>query len=123
MRDGQIAVLNALVRAQQFMDANAEALAAVNTSTRTQLEDGVKQLSDYSVAPVSADARSRGETARQHALRSALRRSHMRPISKLAQLKLRTVPEFVSMTLPSSTTPPERLGGGGDAMAHAAGAH
>lgn len=49
MRDGQIAVLNALVRAQHFIDANADALAPVNTSTRTQLDDVVKQLSDYSV--------------------------------------------------------------------------
>jgi hypothetical protein len=123
MRNGQIAVLNALVRAQQFLDANADALAAVNTSTRKQLDDVVKQLSDYSVAQDGADRGSRGETARQQALRSSLRRSYMRPIAKLAQLKLRTVPEFAALTLPPTTTPPQRLVAAAYSMADAASVH
>ncbi len=123
MRDGQIAVLNALVRAQHFLDANADAPAAVNTSTRKQLDDVVKQLSDYSVTQDSADRGGRGETARQHALRLTLRRSYMRPVAKLAQLELRSVPEFVALTLPPTTTPPQRLVAAAYAMAEAAGAH
>jgi hypothetical protein len=123
MRDGQIAVLNALVRAQQFLDAHADALSGVNTSARKQLDDVVKQLSDYSVTQDSASRGSRGETARQHALRVALRRSYMRPVSKLAQLKLRTVPEFAALTLPPTTTPPQRLVATAYAMADAAGVH
>ncbi|HTE45671.1 MAG TPA: hypothetical protein VK636_10540, partial [Gemmatimonadaceae bacterium] len=123
MRDGQIAVLNALVRAQTFLDANADALGAVNTSTRKQLDDVVKQLSDYSVAQDSADRGSRGETARQRSLRLALRRSYMRPVAKLAQLKLRSVPEFAALTLPPTTIPPQRLVAAAYSMADAASVH
>jgi hypothetical protein len=93
------------------------------TTTRKQLDDVVKQLSDYSVTQDSAARSSRGETARQHALHSALRRSYMRPIAKLAQLELRSVPEFVAFTLPPTTTPPQRLVAAAYAMADAAEAH
>jgi hypothetical protein len=45
-----------------------------------------------------------GETARQRALRLALRLNHMQPIASVARAKLRTVPNFQAMTMPSPNT-------------------
>lgn len=123
MRNEQNAVLASLARAQQFLDANSAVLDAVNKSTRKQLDDVATQLSDLSIAQDSGARGSKGETARQRALRLALRRNYMSPVAELAKLKLRDVPEFAALMLPSANATPQRSVAAAYAMADAATAH
>jgi hypothetical protein len=102
---------------------NAEALAAVNNSTRKQLDDVTAKLSDLSVAQESGTRGSKGETARQRALRLSLRRSYMTPIAELAKFKLRDVPEFAALMLPPGNATAERSVAAAYAMADAATPH
>src|ERR1700712_4172458 len=108
MRIGQNAVLATLRRSQQFLDVHGDVLAAVNTSTRKQLDDVVTQLSELSVTQESGIRGSKGETARKRALRLPPPRHDMTPITELARLKLRDVPEFAALMLPPASSTPER---------------
>ncbi len=123
MRNEQNAVLASLRRAQQVLDTHADRLSPVNTSTRTQLDDVVTQLSTLAITQDGGARGSKGETARQHALQLALRRNYMAPIAELARLKLREVPEFAALTLPSADVNPQRLVAAAYAMADAASTH
>jgi hypothetical protein len=123
MRNKQSAVLESLRRAQQFLDTNGDVLAPVNKSTRKQLDDVVSQLSDLSVEQDSGARGSKGETARQRALRLALRRNYMAPIAELAKLNLRGVPEFAALMLPPASATTQRTVAAAYAMADAATEH
>jgi hypothetical protein len=94
MRNEQNAVLASLRRAQQFLGTHGDVLDAVNKSTRKPLDNIVTQLTELSVAQESGMRGAKGETARQQALRLALRRNYMAPIAELARLELRAAPEF-----------------------------
>ncbi|MEO7085598.1 MAG: hypothetical protein ABI442_21890 [Gemmatimonadaceae bacterium] len=120
MRNEQNAVLTSLRRTQQFLDAHADTLAVVNTSSRKQLDDVVTQLADLSVEQESGDRGGQGETARQHTARLALRRNYMAPVAELAKLKLRDVPEFAALKMPPANASPQRVVAAGLAMADAA---
>src|SRR5437870_5575303 len=67
--------------------------------------------------------RRQGETARQRALRLALRRNDMSPIAELAKFKLRDVPEFAALMLPPAGAPSQTTIQAAYAMADAASAH
>lgn len=123
MRHQQNAVLTSLRRAQQFLEANSDVLDAVNKSTGKQLDDVVTQLSELSVVQDSGTRGSKGETARQRALRLALRRNGMAPIAELAKYKLRDVPEFAALMLPPANATAQATVAAAFAMAEAASAH
>lgn len=123
MRYQQHAVLFSLRRAQQFLDANSAVLGDVNPSARTELDDVVTQLTALSVAQDGGSRGSLGETARQHALRVALRRKHMGPIAQVASYRLQAVPEFAALTLPPSNASAGSEVASAYAMADAASVH
>lgn len=109
MRYEQNAVLDSLRRAQQFLDAHADALETVNPSARKQLERVAAQIADLSILQETGSRGARGETAKQRALLAALRRDHMAPIAVVAKLELRAMPEFVSLQMPQAGGSAERL--------------
>ncbi len=123
MRHQQDAVLTSLRRAQQFLDAHADVLSAVNTSTRKTLDDVVSQLADLSIAQDRNTRGSKGETARQRALRVDLRQSYMAPITELAKYKLPDVPELAALMLPPSNAGLGNTIASAYAMADAAAPH
>src|SRR4051812_19617001 len=104
MQTKHIAVLNALQRAQRFMDMNAAALGTLNASGyRRILDDVVASLGAHAVNQATAQRVGLGETARQRVLRNALKLNHMRPISRVAAAQLRSVPEFTALGMPGAS--------------------
>ena len=85
MRYEQNAVLNSLRCAQQFFDDNTAGLSALNPTARGELDDIVAQLTTLSVAQETGKRCGKGETARSHALRLALRQHYMAPIAAVAK--------------------------------------
>ena len=121
MQAKHVTVLNTLQRVQRFMDTNTEALGAVNTAGyRRALDDTVTALKDHAVNQSASQRQGQGETAKQRALRSALRENHMRPIATIAAAELRQVPEFVAFGMPSPNLTSQRLIAAAGAMGKAA---
>jgi hypothetical protein len=119
-----VTVLNTLQRVQRFMDTNAGTLGSVNTSGyRHVLNDTVTALQDHAVNQSASQQKGQGETAKQRALRSALRENHMRPIATIAAAELPDVPEFVAFRMPSSNLTSQRLIATAGAMRVAAQSH
>jgi hypothetical protein len=123
MKYQQNAVLASLRRAQEFLDANADALAGINSSARRELDDVVTQLSTLAVAQDVGARASKGETARLRALRSRLRNSHMAPIAQVAKYKLQAVPEFAALLLPPGNISAVGEVASAESMAEAAAPH
>jgi hypothetical protein len=124
MRSRQSSVLETLRRVQGFMDENGDILEAINTSgARKGLDQSIAQLSAHAVDQDAGRVNSQGETARQRALRVALRQAHMRPIALIARARLRDVPEFHALALPPERTTAARLIAAAGAMAEAASVH
>jgi hypothetical protein len=97
----QEAVLETLRQMQRFLDDNGEKLDAVNkAAARQRLDEMAVQIAAHAVAQVAGRRSSEGETAKQRALRVALRSDHMRPIAVVAGQKLREQPEFKLLRLP-----------------------
>ena len=121
MQSKHAIVLGTLLRVQRFMDTNAEVLGPVNTSGyRHVLDDTVTALQDHAVNQSASQQIGQGETAKQRALRSALRQNHMRPIATIALAELRQVPEFVSLRNPAPNLTAHKLVAAAGAMAVAA---
>ncbi len=121
MQAKHVTVLNTLQRVQRFMDTNADTLGSVNTSGyRHVLDDTVIALKDHAVNQSASQQMGQGETARQRALRSALRQNHMRPIATIAAAELRQVPEFIALRMPAPNLTTQRLIAAAGAMRVAA---
>ncbi len=121
MKAQHVIVLNTLQRVQRFMDTNDGVLGSVNDSGyRHVLDDVVTTLKEHAVNQNASQQAGQGETARQRALRSALRQNHMRPIATIALAELPQVPEFVSLRMPANNATPQRLIAAAGAMAAAA---
>jgi hypothetical protein len=102
MRHSQGQVFDTGRRIQAFLDANDSLFSSINKSaTRAELDTVVAALGDDAGLQATGRTTARGESANQHALRLALRLNHMRPIASIAKLRLRTVPNFAALTLPS----------------------
>ena len=123
MNHQQSHVLETLRQVQVFLDNNAAAVGPNVASSRKSLDDVVTQLSAHATAQESGNIASRGETARQRVLRSSLRRDHMRPIAEVAKQKLRDVPEFHALTMPSTNATSAQLVARASAMADAGQLH
>jgi hypothetical protein len=123
MRYEQNAVLISLRRVQQFLNDNSAELGALNPRAREELNAIVEQLTALSVAQISDTHAGRGETARMHMLRLALRHHHMAPIAHMAKYKLQRSPEFAALTMPPVTVNAEGLVVSARSMAEAATPH
>lgn len=120
MRTRQGAVLQSLRRARGFLDEHEPTLNLASSETRKALDEVITQLSDQAVVQDNGARGSRGETERQRSARMALRLYHMRPISEIAKLKLRDVPESASLRMPPFSARAESLAAAADSMADAA---
>ena len=121
MQGRQEAVLETLRRVQRFLDDNGAMLDVVNQSgARKRLDQTVTQIGSHAVAQVGGRRAAEGETAKQRALRLALRSDHMRPIAVIASQKLREQPEFKLLRMPQWNVRGARLTAAAHDMANAA---
>jgi hypothetical protein len=94
-------VLTTLIRAQRFLDANAQALGPINqTGSRKELDQAVSDLTGHVNTQESARKRSMGETSNQRVLRNTLL-MQMRPIARIAASTLQSIPQFSSLRMPA----------------------
>lgn len=121
MQFDQEAVIDTGRRIQRFLDDNTALLDAVNQSTaRKRLDETVAQLATHAVVQVAGRRTAQGETAKQRALREALRSDYMQPIAVIASQKLREQPEFETLRMPPWNMRGERLAAVAKDMADAA---
>lgn len=121
MQTTHSAVLNTLERVQRFMDTNANALGTLNTSGyRRILDDVVTTLSAHAVNQAASKRVGSGETAKQRALRNALKLNHLRPIAAVAAAQLKQVPEFAALKMPPANSTSRLLIAAAGGMAAAA---
>jgi hypothetical protein len=125
MKDRQNAVLDALQRAQQFLDENATALIGVVdlAGARHRLDDVAMSFTGHAFNQDVGARGSKGETAKQRQLRLKLRREQMEPVALIARRNLRTVPEFVALQKPKPTLRGQAFLASAKAMADAATIH
>lgn len=101
MKQKESYVRDTLVNVQRFLDANAAALASVNSSGgRKALDDAIAALDGHAIAQAEHQIGSAGETKKQRSLRLTLRRQFLRPIAKVAAAMLADVPELSAVRLP-----------------------
>lgn len=121
MKQTHSSTLDAALRAQRFLDANAAALGTVNQSTsRADLDNGILGLQGHATAQGTGIIGSRGETRNQKALRLLIRKKYMQPISEIAAGKLADVPQFADLRLPLGNVVGNRFIAAAEAMAAAA---
>ena len=102
MRHSQGQVFHTGRRIQMFLDANDSLFGSINKSaTRAELDTVVTALGTDAGAQATGRTTALGESANQRALRVALRLNNMRPIASIAKLRLRTVPNFAALRMPS----------------------
>jgi hypothetical protein len=102
MKQKESYVRDTLVNVQRFLDANAAALASVNSSGgRKALDDAIAALDGHAISQAEHQIGSTGETNKQRSLRLALRRQFLRPIAKVAAATLGEVPELATLRVPS----------------------
>jgi hypothetical protein len=125
MKDRQNAVLDALQRAQQFLDENASSLTGVVdlAGARHRLDDVAASFNAHAFNQDVGARGAKGETAKQRQLRLKLRREQMDPVALLARRNLRAVPEFVALQMPKRTLRGPAFLASAKAMADAATIH
>jgi hypothetical protein len=101
MNTHQKAVLDRLVRVQQFLDRHADAIGDLSRSgTRTELDELLRDL-DLRAATQNAAIETRPMlTARLQATRRALHSEHLYPIAAVAAASLRRFPALRRVRLP-----------------------
>src|SRR5207249_1783562 len=86
-----------------FLDSHADLFASVNTSSaRRNLETAVADLMAHAMDQEGGLRGSKGETARQRALRLTLRSHYMRPMVNAAKSCVDVHPELKSLVMPGS---------------------
>jgi hypothetical protein len=102
MRISQNAVLEALRRAQVFLEENAALLAALLdlSGALRRLAKVLASFREHAFDQDAGDRGEKGETAKQRQLRLSLRRHQMEPIAVIARGNLRSVPEFAALQMP-----------------------
>jgi hypothetical protein len=89
MQRAQGNMLRSLRAVQAFLDQNAFKLAdVVNTGARQRLADSIAELSGHATDQRGSVLASQVSTQKQRALRLALLRDHMAPISRIARSDL-----------------------------------
>jgi len=106
MLSRQNVVLQALLRAQRFLEENAAALSSfVDIATaRKRLEDLIAAFTTQAEDQNASDRQVKGENAKQRQLREQLATDLMRPIAEIARRNLRSTPEFMSLKMPRHVT-------------------
>jgi hypothetical protein len=121
MQTTQGSMLQSLRAVQAFLDQNAEPLASVvKTGARQQLADAIAVLSGHASDQTGSNLASQGATLKQRALREALLRDHMAPISRIARADLPVTPEVEPLRMPKGKPTVERLAAAAHGMAKAA---
>ena len=124
MKAQQIRKFDMLRRIQQFLDAFAAKLVAVNaTAARKELDQLVEQMGVNESTQAFSTLNAKSQTALQAALRRDLVNNHMRPIATIAAAHLRDVPGFKALQLPSNDVKVAVLVQDATAMAEAARAY
>jgi len=124
MRSRQNAVLDALQRAQRFLDESDTSLTGVDfTAGRKRLDDVVTSFSTHAFDQDVGDRGAKGETAKQRQLRLKLRGEQMEPIAVVARHNLRSVPEFKSLQMPKQAVRGQAFIASARGMADAATIH
>jgi hypothetical protein len=117
----QVSELQAMQRAQVFLDDNTSVLGEINKSKfRGALDDVVSRLNGNHVAQHSARDTSVSRTGNRETLQDTLRLGHMKPVVEIARSKLVAAPDIIDMQLPSKTLSGPRLVARARAMANAA---
>jgi len=118
MNKGQQARLNALLRIQVYLDANAGALGSVSKSTsRSDLDSAVTGLKQYAAQQSQAENQAVSAKQVKDAAREDLRLYHMQPITAIAKKKLTNTPGIQELALPHKNVSDNDLIAAGTAMA------
>jgi hypothetical protein len=105
---------------QAFLDQNADPLAGVvKTGARQQLADAIAVLSGHASDQTGSNLAAQGATLKQRALREALLRDHMAPISRVARADLPVTVELEPFKMPQGKPTVERLAAAATGMAKA----
>lgn len=124
MKYQENAVLDALLRAQPFLDENAASLTGVDlTAARKRLDDVVVTFTAHAFDQDVGSRGAKGETAKQRQLRLELRRQQMEPVAVVARRNLRTTPEFASLQMPKPSVVGQAFLASARGMADAATIH
>ena len=114
-------VLDVGLRVQEFLDANAAALGAVNQSrSRKQLDEAVTAAQSHAVDQEVGKILTVGETRNQRDLRTLIRRKYLAPIAEVASALLVDVPQFAELRMPPGNLVGTRFIAAGRGMANAA---
>src|SRR5258706_7638075 len=120
MNKKQRSALRRFRRVQEFLTTNKVA----GTDVKLQvLDDVVRSMSDGGEEQDATQRVTRGETARQRALRSALWNEHMVPISRIARRAFGVPGMDVKFTLPKKRSDNDSVLNSARGMAQAAAAH
>jgi hypothetical protein len=77
--------LETLRHVEVFLDADTTAVEPTFSSSRCGLDDVIADLATYAAAQQGGNISSRGETAKQHALRSTLRNEDIDPTAEVTR--------------------------------------
>jgi hypothetical protein len=121
MQTAQGNMLQSLRTVQAFLEENADTLAGVvKTGARQKLQDAIGELSTHASEQTGSTLAAQGATQKQRALRLALVRDHMAPISRIARADLPYTPEIEPLRLPKGRPSTEKLAAAAYGMAKAA---
>jgi hypothetical protein len=125
MKYRQNATLDALLRAQRFLDDNSALLTGgVDlASARKRLDDVATSYTAHAVDQDTGIRGAKGETAKQQQLRITLRQQQMEPVAVIARRNLRTTPEFASLQMPKPSVVGQAFLASTSGMAKAATIH
>jgi len=124
MRKRQNAVLEALLRALQFLIENAALLTGVDfTAARQRLDAVIASFNTHAFDQDVGVRVAKGETSKQRQLRVKLRKEQMEPIALIARRNLRSTPEFAALQMPKPTVKGQAFLASANGMADAATIH
>lgn len=121
MQTSQGRMLDSLKAVQSFLDEHATALGDVATGpARKRLDDIVAELAAHVAEQSGSDLAAQGNTKKQRALRIALYRDHIAPISRIARADLPDTPEVQPLKMPRGKPSTQKLASIARGMAKAA---
>jgi hypothetical protein len=113
--------LHSLQIIHAFLTEHAERLSGVaGTGARRQLDELLDELSAHVTEQSGNELAMQGATRKLHALRRALIRDHMTPISTIARSELSRTPEIEPFHLPRGNPTVQKLAAAASGMAQAA---
>jgi hypothetical protein len=114
-------MLDSLKAAQHFLDEHATKLGDVATGgARKRLDDVIAELTAHVADQSGSDLAAQGNTKKQRALRIALIRDHIAPISRIARADLPDTPEVQPLKMPRGKPSTQKLASIARGMAKAA---